>query len=339
MDARLRASITTSSLLPPAVCDKDGTTSFARLAGCLRPGCAPCVANRRAIEALRFEQAFGRRQMLLALPNVAAPGQRGQQDFVDMPVEGRNLQPPFQIGKCLVIANAFDEMLQQSGLTAAEASPLGDKPAVEDRTAVDLQALQKIAVEQDGQCSLPVCGASVWMPLSVARAISIASTKQSDRSSRTVSSRVWTRWRLPSSTRLLILLRHQRSSPRGSLGTSHSSSQSWLLDTASGARARYAKSARTLRERGSASATPSRTIVMGPSIRTWNAGSAPDPPGHRIPRTFPRRLPRSAPRLAVTVANRWSQRAIGAGPRHRRHRARGATYRRTNRQNGEEKWI
>ena len=60
------------------------------------------------------------------------------------------------------------------------------------------------------------------MPPCVARSISTASTKQSDRSSATVSPSLATRRRPGSSSSARALLRHQRSSPRGSLGTSHS---------------------------------------------------------------------------------------------------------------------
>ena len=82
-------------------------------------------------------------------------------------------------------------------------------------------------------------GGSVSRPASPTRAISIASTKQPARSSLMVSALlVSTRRRPGSSTMLLTLLRHQRSSPRGSFGTSHSSSQSCRRDTARTASAR-----------------------------------------------------------------------------------------------------
>ena len=46
------------------------------------------------------------------------------------------------------------------------------------------------------------------------------------------------RQRAGSSSTARALLRHQRSSPRGSLGTSHSNSHKWLRGTACGASAR-----------------------------------------------------------------------------------------------------
>ncbi len=52
------------------------------------------------------------------------------------------------------------------------------------------------------------------------------------------------------------LLRHQRSSPRGSSGPSQSNSQSRLRDTSPDAAARNASSARTLRDAGSGTSTP-----------------------------------------------------------------------------------
>ena len=84
-------------------------------------------------------------------------------------------------------------------------------------------------------------GASASIPSREARAISIASTEQSLRSSRIVSASVWTRLRPGSSIRRRILLRHQRSSPLGSFGTSHRGSQSWLRVTACGSERKIAE--------------------------------------------------------------------------------------------------
>ena len=58
----------------------------------LRPGRPPRVADRRAIETLGLEQPGGRRQMLLAFADAAAPRERVQQDLVDAPVERRKLR-------------------------------------------------------------------------------------------------------------------------------------------------------------------------------------------------------------------------------------------------------
>ena len=96
--------------------------------------------------------------MLLTFPDLAAPGERGQKDFVDMPIEGRKLEPLLQIPERLVIGNALDQMLQQCGVTAAESPPLSGEPAVEHRAAVDFQAVQKVSVEQPGKRSLPLRG-------------------------------------------------------------------------------------------------------------------------------------------------------------------------------------
>ncbi len=80
--------------------------------------------------------------MLLSFANSAAPGERSQQELVDMLIERRKLEPLLQIPERFRLRNALDEMLQQRGLTAAESSPLSGEPAVEDRAAVDFQALQ-----------------------------------------------------------------------------------------------------------------------------------------------------------------------------------------------------
>ena len=68
--------------------------------------CPPRVANRRAIEALGLEQPGRRRQMLLALADAAAPGERVQQDLVHAPVERRKLEPLLQIPERLVVGDA-----------------------------------------------------------------------------------------------------------------------------------------------------------------------------------------------------------------------------------------
>ncbi|MNV57871.1 hypothetical protein D3C71_1502210 [compost metagenome] len=76
------------------------------------------------------------------------------------------------------------------------------------------------------------------MPCCIARPISMTSTWQSPRSSLTMSCAVSILRRSGSSSRALALLRHQRSSPRGSFGMSHSSSQRCARMTACGASAR-----------------------------------------------------------------------------------------------------
>ena len=96
----------------------------------------------------------GCRQMLLPFANLPAPSEGSQKHLVDMPVEGRELQPLFEIAERFVARNAPDKMLQQRGVAAAESPPLRGQPAVEGRVAVDFQALEKIAVEQHRQRSL-----------------------------------------------------------------------------------------------------------------------------------------------------------------------------------------
>ena len=83
--------------------------------------------------------------MLLAFANAAAPGERVQQELVDTLVERRELEPLLQISEHLVAGRGCGEMLQQGGVAAAKAAPLGGEPAVEARVAVDLQAFEKVA--------------------------------------------------------------------------------------------------------------------------------------------------------------------------------------------------
>ena len=206
------------------------------------------------------------------------------------------------------------EVLQQGRMAAAISASLRGEPAVEGGVAIDLQAVEKLAVEQRRHPPSR-SGISAAMPSWVARAISIASTKQSAMSSLTASPRASTLRRPGSSRMLLSLLRHQRSSPRGSLGTSHSSSQSWLRDTGCGATDRYAISARTLRDAGSASGVPSRQIVKAPSNCTSS---------EVLPRVPARRsLSTGVSTLLTTFVstggrygcNRRQRRAAGARPR------------------------
>ena len=103
------------------------------------------------IKALGFELPRRRRQMFLALPDAAAPRQCAQQALVDAPVERREFEPLLQISEQFVAGRASGEALQNGGMAAAEPPALGGESAVECRIAVDLQAIEKLAVEQGGE--------------------------------------------------------------------------------------------------------------------------------------------------------------------------------------------
>lgn len=70
-----------------------------------------------------------------------------------------------------------------------------------------------------------------------------------------------------SSITVLSFVRHQRSSLRGSFGTSQNNSHKWDLSTGRGANAKYPSSARTLREAGMAMSRPWRVAARVPSSR------------------------------------------------------------------------
>ena len=114
-------------------------------------------------------------------------------------------------------------------VAAAEPAPLRGEPAVEGRSCGRSPVLRESRRRTTAtQFPQPLGRKRLDAFLRGARA-----TRSRRRSSRRdqvaiVSPCVSTRRWPGSSTRLLILLRHQRSSPRGSLGTSHSSSHSWL---------------------------------------------------------------------------------------------------------------
>ena len=94
--------------------------------------------------------------MLFTLPNSAAPRERVQKHLVDALVERGKLEPLLQISKRLVVGNAGDEVLQQGRVAGAESTPLSDQPIAESRAAIDLQAVEKISVEQCRQRAQPL---------------------------------------------------------------------------------------------------------------------------------------------------------------------------------------
>ena len=108
----------------------------------------PGVANRSRIEAFGLEQPHGRRQVFLAFPNPAEPDEGCQKGPMDMLVERRELEPLVQISERFIVGNAPGEMLEQGGVTRAESPSLCGEPSVEDRAAVDFQAVEEVAVEQ-----------------------------------------------------------------------------------------------------------------------------------------------------------------------------------------------
>jgi len=62
--------------------------------------------------------------MFFAFADFAVPGKSGEKDLMDLPVEWRKLEPPFQIPEYFLIPGAPDEMLQQGDLASAESPPL-----------------------------------------------------------------------------------------------------------------------------------------------------------------------------------------------------------------------
>src|SRR6185295_830117 len=72
-----------------------------------------------------------------------------------MRIKWCKLQPLLQILKSGFIAGVPGKLFQQRDMATPESPSLRDKPAVEKRVAVDLDALQKISADQPGQHSLP----------------------------------------------------------------------------------------------------------------------------------------------------------------------------------------
>ena len=120
------------------------------------PGRPPPVPNGSAVEALALEQPARRRQVLLSLPDSAAPGERVQESLVHAHVERRQLEPLLQMFEHLVAGRGRCEALQQDGVATAKAAPLRREPGVEARIAIELQAVEKFAAEQGRQRSQPI---------------------------------------------------------------------------------------------------------------------------------------------------------------------------------------
>src|SRR6185312_11775901 len=92
--------------------------------------------------------------MFFAFADFAVPRKSGEKDLMDLPVEWRKLEPPFQIPEYFFIAGAPDEMLQQGGLASAESPPLGGEPRAECGITRNLQSLKEVSAEQRVQRSL-----------------------------------------------------------------------------------------------------------------------------------------------------------------------------------------
>ena len=112
--------------------------------------------DRRGIEVLSLELPDGRRQVLLAFPNAAVPSQRIEKESVDPWLERRQLEPPVQMHWHFLVRDVSDELLEQRGVPGTEPTPLGGKPSVEARAAVDLQAVEEVPDEHGGQNSQPL---------------------------------------------------------------------------------------------------------------------------------------------------------------------------------------
>jgi hypothetical protein len=147
MDARRETTFEITELSRPDPVSGRAAVALGRGAESNRARCPPRVAQSRCVQTLRLEQPRGRRQMLLALPDPATPRQGVQQQFMDVRLERRDLQPSLQGGDCLAIRNVGCQPLEQRRVMGAEPAPLGGEPAVEARAAVDLQPLAELPRE------------------------------------------------------------------------------------------------------------------------------------------------------------------------------------------------
>ena len=116
----------------------------------------PRALNVGVIEPFRVEQAGRRRQVLLALSDTAAARQSVQQKFVDARIEWREREPLIEIPEHRGVGCAFDHMLQQRGVDAAQPAALSGQPTVERRVAVDLEAFEEFALKERGERLQPI---------------------------------------------------------------------------------------------------------------------------------------------------------------------------------------
>ena len=175
--------------------------------------------------------------MLLGVANASVAGEQREKQLMGTAVERRQLEPFVQVREGFFVGQAAGELLQQRQVMATHPAPLRREPVGDGRAAIDLEAVEKVSGEQGGQLSQ-----LLWCHRREARTRGPSDFLRLDEAVRQVQAQgvgcESTRLRSGSSIRRLILLRHQRSSPRGSSGPSHSSSQSWPRVTGCGATAR-----------------------------------------------------------------------------------------------------
>ena len=118
---------------------------------CLRPDRPPGLTDRRVIEPFGVEHARRRRQVLLAFANPPTPAECGEQALVHARIERRKLEPLLEVAEQLVARGRCRQVLQQRRVAAAEPAPLRREPAVERGVAIDLEAVQELALEEGAE--------------------------------------------------------------------------------------------------------------------------------------------------------------------------------------------
>src|SRR5262249_61767045 len=104
-------------------------------------GRAPRSADCADVEALGLEQPRRGGEVLLALADAAAARQRAQEELVHARIERGELEPALEMGGGLVVGRAADQVLEQCGVTGAQAPPLRGQPGIERGVALEFDAL------------------------------------------------------------------------------------------------------------------------------------------------------------------------------------------------------
>ena len=175
------------------------------------------------------EPRCGAREMVLAGAELAAPRQPRQKARRGRSaVERASVPAIFRDGRRRT-RSAGSVLTRCSSMAAwqeLETAALRGQPAVEERAAVDLQPVQEIAYEQSRRALQPLADRAFRFLQQRLTRHPARQRRCQSRSSAIVSPAVWILRRPGLVESARNLLRHQRSSPLGSFGTSHNNSQS-----------------------------------------------------------------------------------------------------------------
>lgn len=113
----------------------------------MRTSGAPCIAQRRYVEAFGLEEPHCRRKMRLAIGNAAPASKRAQHELVDTLIEGRKLEPLVEVSKHILLWRKPGEMFEYGRLAGPQAAAFCRQPRIEVRTPVYIETVDEVADE------------------------------------------------------------------------------------------------------------------------------------------------------------------------------------------------